>query len=262
MTTSPYTLTATLQAPLKTIQNLDGSTKVITQPTLNLPFNPNDLVFKYIMNKQTFDTYGGRVTQLLSVKIDSMTLAADAGSRPNLLAFFQGIKNMQEQQIQSRASYTLTIPGTVTPSMFADSSTPSSGNSAISFQVWLRDIQVGWDPTTVTYPFQLMMEVEDTSYKGFPQGYATLTDHLMNQALQDLFTGAAATGIGYSYASQYYSGSLPTSTYANKKNNIDPAASNTANGLTDVANITASQWTQLTSLGQGNAFSNVSPGIG
>jgi len=227
-------VTATLTLAPSIVQEFTGQTSVITQSSLDFPFSPNDLVFRYQMNKQTFDTYGGRVTQLLSVKIDTMAVTCDAGSRTNLVAYFQGMKNLQEQQIQNRSPLLLTIPATVPGD--------KSGESGLSFYVWIRSLDIGWDPTTVTYPFSLQLEVEDSSYKGYAQGYATLK--LADQALKDLFTGVNSSGVGYSTLSATYAGMYV------------PAGES----VVSPNKITAASAAELAGLGQGNPINMVTGG--
>lgn len=51
-----------------------GGTKSLTFRT-----NPNSMTWKYVLNTKTQNTYGGRVIQILSTKIDDLTVVADCG---------------------------------------------------------------------------------------------------------------------------------------------------------------------------------------
>jgi len=184
---------------------------------LSLPFNPNSLNFNYRLNKISFDTYGGRVTQLLSVKIDSLQVQGDAGSRANLNALFNGLKSLQQNQIESQNSILFTIPYNQTN----DLSNTLFNGSNLSFYVWIRNIEIGWDPTSVTYPYNISFEVEDTGYPGYAasssnptNGYGSLTTFIANTALEKLFANSAGAneigfGGGSTNLSAYYAGLTP-----------------------------------------------------
>jgi len=189
--------TAYLTTGSNVTQNSNGQIQVTGGTQLSFPFNPNSLVFQYNLNRHTFDTYGGRVTQILSVSISNMTIQGDAGSRVNLMAFFTGYKSFQESQIQSSQPLILVLP-----------------KSNLSFYVWLRGLDIGWDPTTVTYPYNLSLEVMDSSYRntdGSIIGYSNLSTFVSNSEIQNLFNGAGANQIGYgndgtTTLSAYYAG--------------------------------------------------------
>jgi hypothetical protein len=197
VTTDHVTEVAFLSTGTSVTQNATGFTVTAGSDQLSFPFDPNSLNFTYTLNKQTFDTYGGRVTQILSVKIDTMTILGDAGSRVNLMAFFTGYKQFQEAQIQSSSPLILTLP-----------------NSNLSFYVWLRGLDIGWDPSTTTNPYSLSLEVADSSYKsqsGATMGYSTLSNFITSTEIQNLFNGAGSNEIGYgnngsTTLSAYYAG--------------------------------------------------------
>lgn len=154
---------------------------------LNLPFSPNDLQWSYTLNKVSYDTYGGRVTQLLSVKIDQMSLQADAGSRQNLMNTYAGIKQLQEDQIVNRLPLTLTVPADST----IEFSTTVKGkrvshSTPIILSLWFSDMQVGFDPTTVTYPYIMNFNVADESYPG-NNSYSSLSKVITNAEIKGLF---------------------------------------------------------------------------
>ena len=48
--------------------------------TLRFRSNPNEFNWTYTLNKRLDTTYGGRVVQLLGVKIDDFTFKADCGA--------------------------------------------------------------------------------------------------------------------------------------------------------------------------------------
>ena len=198
---------AQLQTPTTTTQTLFGGSPVIVPQSLTFPFSPNDLNWNYKINKLTRDTYGGRVTQLLSVKIDTMVVTGDCGSRTNLMAFYAGLKQLQTTQITNRIPLTFFIPS-------SDPMNPDG--SSLTFNVWIHSMEIGWDPTAVTYPYNVMFEVADDSY-GAGYGYASLITLVSSQVLKDLFAGTS-NGIDYGNVgttnlSAYYSGTLPAARY-------------------------------------------------
>ena len=154
---------------------------------LNLPFSPNQLEWSYTLNKVSYDTYGGRVTQLLSVKINPMSLQADAGSRQNLMNIYSIIKQLQEDQIVTNTPLSLTVP--------ADSTIKSSSNingniinynTPINLNLWFSDMQIGFDPTTVTYPYIMNFNVADDSYPG-NNSYSSLSKIITQGEIEKLF---------------------------------------------------------------------------
>ena len=140
---------------------------------LYFPFNVNQLNWNYSLNRISYDTYGGRVVQILSVKIETMTVQGDAGSRASLLALFESLKALQLKQVNNQQSLLFTVP------------------NRVSLNVWFRNINIGWDPSTVTYPYDLSFEIEDGG------GYNELSKVVMNRELFNL------AGIGYN---EYYAG--------------------------------------------------------
>lgn len=154
---------------------------------LTLPFSPNDLEWSYTLNKVSFDTYGGRVTQLLSVKIDQMSLQADAGSRLNLMNIYTAIKQLQEDQIVNHLPLVLTVPAdspvkynTTVNGKHTSHSTP------ITLSLWYSDMQIGFDPTTVTYPYIMNFNVADESYPS-NNSYSSLSKIITNAEIAGLF---------------------------------------------------------------------------
>ena len=130
------------------------------------PYNPNEVDWSYDLNKVSFDTIGGRVTQILSIKIGTMTIQGDAGNRNNLLNLFKIFKTVQESQINNdqniQNSATLIIP---------------SRNWTI--KVWLRNMEVAFDYQSVTYPYRMQFEV-DEDFGVIKHTTSNLLDNLSN----------------------------------------------------------------------------------
>ena len=122
--------------------------------SVNLPYNPNTTSWAYDINHQTMDTKGGRVVQILSTSVEQMDVQGDAGSRPKLLKLFSDIKAIQAAQIQQQTSASLVIPAA-----FAE-------NGSIALDVYIQSINLGWTTNTVTYPYNLTLQVEDSANYG------------------------------------------------------------------------------------------------
>jgi len=146
-----------------------------TGKTYNFPFNVNGVEWQYQMNNRSFDTIGGRVTQLVSVKISTMSIQGEAGSRVALLDMYTNMKAMQDSQNTHQQSMTLSIP-VVT----------YSASTNLGFRVWVTQMQMGWDVSTVTYPYMLQLEVE--------QDFNAITAQTSTAAALDQI----AAGIGFS----------------------------------------------------------------
>jgi len=155
--------------------------------TLRLPFSPNELEWSYTLNKVSYDTYAGRVTQLISVKIDQMSLQADAGSRQNLMNIYAVIKQLQDDQIKNRAPLVLTVPADSTIKTTNTVNGQSQSQSTpITLSLWFNDMQIGFDPTTVTYPYIMNFNVVDESY-GSNSSYSSLSKIITKGEIATLF---------------------------------------------------------------------------
>lgn len=108
-----------------------------------LPFNPNSVSWGYRINTSTQDTLGGRVVQLLSTRVDSMSFEADAGNRSNLLSIYDHVGDVMDKQVETERPVKLTVP--------------SRG--------WVFDVFVTgmpamrFDVRTVTFGYRLDLEV-------------------------------------------------------------------------------------------------------
>jgi hypothetical protein len=135
------------------------------------PFNINSLNWAYNINTQSFDTYGGRVTQILSAMATTMSLQGEAGTRKKLLDLYGAFKGIQNDQNSSKQSMQLNVP-----------------SRGLSYRVFLEQMSIAWDVTTVTYPYQMSFEIQqDLSTTKVPVQAAVST------ALDRI-----ADGIGYS----------------------------------------------------------------
>ena len=119
-----------------------------TNITYKFPFNINTLNWNYNLNQQSYSTIGGRVTQLLSVNITTVQIQGDAGSRSALLKMFENFKIMQDNQNNNKKHILFSVP-----------------SKNLHFAVWLESFQMGWDYTTVTYPYNISIQVDQTISK-------------------------------------------------------------------------------------------------
>lgn len=149
------------------------------------PYNVNSLQWSYTLNTASFDTLGGRVIQVLSTKIDTITLQGDAGSRTNLIEVYNMIKAVGDLQVETWQSSRLVIP----------SRYPGDTSGGWSFDVWVRGLpQMGWNVQTVTYPYSVQFEVD--------QDFSDLTQIITSNAIANIgqnigfspFTGVAGAG--------------------------------------------------------------------
>jgi hypothetical protein len=130
------------------------------------PYNPNEVDWSYDLNKISFNTIGGRVTQILSIKSGTLTIEGDSGSRENLLNLFKIFKGIQDSQINNdqniQNSVWLIIP---------------SRNWSV--KVWLRSMEVAFDYQSVTYPYRMQFEI-DEDFGAIKQTTSNLLDNLSN----------------------------------------------------------------------------------
>ena len=136
----------------------------------SFPFNINTLQFSYQMNQQSYNTIGGRVTQLLSVRLNTMQLDGDAGNRKNLLTMYENFKKVQDNQNQAKIAMTLNIP-----------------SRALQWNVFLQQMQMGFDITTITYPYNMSFEVNQEM-----SASSTFDDSIVTNALNNI-----AQGVGF-----------------------------------------------------------------
>ena len=115
----------------------------VNNKTYNFPFNINSHDWTYQINTQSYDTYGGRVTQILSAMATTMSLNGEAGSRKNLLDLYTVFKNIQDDQNNYKKPMRLNVP-----------------SRNLSYVVYLEQMSIAWDVTTVTYPYAMSFEIQ------------------------------------------------------------------------------------------------------
>ena len=108
-------------------------------------FNPQSASWGYQQNVGTFDTIGGRVYQLLSVSPTTLTVQGQAGSREELQVMAKQILGIMNYHINSQSPVQFVVP-----------------TRKWNFAVYVVAMpQIGWDYTTVVYPYQLQLSIEE-----------------------------------------------------------------------------------------------------
>jgi len=146
----------------------------------NFPFNIDSATWNYQLNTQSFSTIGGRVTQLLSVKLTTLIIQGEAGSRRNLMALYENFKTMQDNQNQYKTSMGFAVP-----------------SKNINYRVWLSQMQLGWDITTVTYPYYISLEADfDINGVASAAANSEALNHIVNGSSGEIGFSAVWTGLG------------------------------------------------------------------
>ena len=161
-----------------------------TNTTYKFPFNLNSLNWNYNLNTQTYSTIAGRVTQLLSVSITTVDIQGDAGSRGALLKMFEQFKTMQDDQNSHKKHIMFSVP-----------------SQNLHFAVWLESFQMGWDYTTVTYPYNITVQVDqtisesaiDATTKAALNYIVNITSHGGGIGFSSAWTGLSTADVNFQY---------------------------------------------------------------
>ena len=130
-----------------------------TNKKYDFPFNINSLNWNYQINTQSYDTYGGRVTQVLSAMATTMMIQGEAGSRKRLLDLYTNFKSLQDYQNQHKTSMQFNVP-----------------SRNLTYRVWLEQMSIAWDVSTVTYPYAMSFQIQqDISYSKAPVQAAVMS---------------------------------------------------------------------------------------
>ena len=145
------------------------------------PYSPNSVNFTYNLNKVSFNTVSGRVTQLVSIKVNTITWEGDTGNRDYLLNLYAFFKQIQDQQIENESSSLLIMPTPI-----------GSGLSSLSIpmQVWARSMQLGWNFQSVTYPYRIQLELDE--------GFGDITSGVSSSQINALVSNAIGNQSGSS----------------------------------------------------------------
>jgi hypothetical protein len=163
---------------------LDTSTNI----TYKFPFNINSLNWNYNLNTQNYSTLGGRVTQILSVAITTLQIQGEAGSRKALIKMFEDFKTMQDNQNQNKKNIIFSVP-----------------SRNLQFRVWLSSFQIGWDYTTITYPYSITAEVDEViSENALDASRAAALQHVVNNkegniGFSGIYTGLSTSNLTFRF---------------------------------------------------------------
>jgi len=164
-------MTNQMNKPLTTVASFIDKTSS-PEKVYNFPFNIDSLNWSYQVNTQSYDTIGGRVTQMLSARATMMSLQGQAGNRENVVNLYETFKKLQDTQNTTKSSMTLSVP-----------------SQNLLFNVWLEQMQIGWDITTITYPYSMSFELDQDLSNA---SVSALTSAAMSTALNKI-----AGGIGF-----------------------------------------------------------------
>lgn len=132
-------------------------------------FNPDEVKWSISNNSITRDTIGGRVVQLLSARVEQMTVIGKAGSRAELQKLALNLKKLMDYQTTSQYPVRFKVP-----------------SKGWNFKVYIQNVSsLGWDYAATTYPYELTLLVQEDS------------TGLTNLQIREETLSRLATGIGY-----------------------------------------------------------------
>ncbi|MFM7795322.1 MAG: C40 family peptidase [Candidatus Nitrosotenuis sp.] len=132
-------------------------------------FNPDEVKWSISNNSITRDTIGGRVVQLLSARVEQMTVSGKAGSRAELQRLALNLKKIMDYQTTSQYPVKFSVP-----------------SKGWNFKVYVQNVSsLGWDYAATTYPYELTLLVDEDS------------TGLTNLQIREETLSRLATGIGY-----------------------------------------------------------------
>lgn len=141
-------------------------------------FNPDEVKWSFSNNTVSRDTVGGRVVQLLSSKVEQMTVVGRAGSRGELQRLAQNLKKIMEYQIKTQNAVHFKVP-----------------SRKWNFKVYIQNVSsLGWDYSATSYPYEIALMIQED-----------LTG-LSSKAVEKEALSRLAQGIGYT--EKYHGGSV------------------------------------------------------
>lgn len=108
-------------------------------------FNPDEVKWNISNNTVSRDTIGGRIVQLLSARVEQMTVVGRAGSRGELQELSKNLKKIIEYQIKSQAPVFLKVP-----------------SRKWNFKCYIQNVSsLGWDYAATSYPYELTLLIQE-----------------------------------------------------------------------------------------------------
>lgn len=133
-----------------------------------LPFNIDSLSWGYDMTTNSTDTLGGRVIQVLNVKVQGMTMEGMAGSRKNIVVLYALCKQAMDKHVETERPVRLIVP-----------------SRDWQFDVYITSFpSVGWDLKTVGYKYRISLDVDED--------FGSLTEKVKSSEIKRM-----ARGMGY-----------------------------------------------------------------
>lgn len=137
---------------------------VATLDGYKMPYNPESISWGYTLNATSTDTLGGRVVQILSVRVDNMNWQGVAGSRSKLISLYEKIQRIMDKHVDTKEPVRLIIP-----------------SRNWSFMVYVKAMpEMKFDVRTVSFEYSLELEVYED--------YGSLTPILITEELERLST--------------------------------------------------------------------------
>lgn len=135
-----------------------------------LPYGFYSMNWNYNLVTNEIDTLGGRVTQILSINIGTVTWESVAGSREDLLRISKKIEDTMRTQATTQRSVLLTVP-----------------SRGWVFDVFVQSMpEVAWSTNSVDYPYKLSFEIE--------QDYGTMQALAIQNEISRLRAGIGNSG--------------------------------------------------------------------
>ena len=107
--------------------------------------NPDTVQWDYKDNATSMDTLGGRVIQLLSVKLNGLTITGRAGNRGELQRMANNLKAVMSYHVATQNPVRFKVP-----------------SRNWDFQVYVQSMpSLGWDVASTSYPYQIQLAVEE-----------------------------------------------------------------------------------------------------
>lgn len=175
--------------------------------TFTFPVNPNDIQWGYVLNTNVEETYGGRVVQILSVKIEEMTIKGEIG---------KGGWNGLNQMIQFITNMLVDQKVTQKPGVFF---LPSRN---WRFSVYATSLPIRDSVTNVSYEYELKFQVQED------------ISQLVSSGLKNAEISRLKEGIGYEKNDYNYIEDIaPVDGGLSPDEDADPAVDGDGNPKTD-----------------------------
>lgn len=115
-----------------------------TETSAIFSFNPDEVKWSYKNNTVSRDTIGGRVVQILSSNVETMSISARAGSREKLQTLTRDFQKVMQYHVKTGDPVDFKVP-----------------SRNWQFTVFLQNVApLGWDVGATSYPFQMVLAIK------------------------------------------------------------------------------------------------------